>query len=86
LAQLPSRIDSVLTRLDQGLVSVRLPELEKRVRRLDGSTRRIFAAILAAALIGGGIALRVSGDDLGTALLIASIPLALHALGIFRLP
>jgi len=86
LAQLPSRIDSALTRLDQGLVSVRLPELEKRVRRLDGSTRRVSAAILAATLIGGGIALRVSGDDLGNALLIASIPLALHALGMFRLP
>ena len=86
LAQLPNRIDSALTRLDQGLVSVRLPELEKRVRRLDGSTRRVSAAILAAALIGGGIALRVSGDDLGNALLVASIPLALHALGMFRLP
>jgi predicted unusual protein kinase regulating ubiquinone biosynthesis (AarF/ABC1/UbiB family) len=86
LVQLPNRIDSALTRLDQGLVSVRLPELEKRVRRLDGSTRRVSAAILAAALIGGGIVLRVSGDDLGNALLIASIPLALHALGMFRLP
>lgn len=86
LVQLPNRIDSALTRLDQGLVSVRLPELEKRVRRLDGSTRRVSAAILAAALIGGGIVLRVSGDDLGNALLIASVPLALHALGMFRLP
>jgi predicted unusual protein kinase regulating ubiquinone biosynthesis (AarF/ABC1/UbiB family) len=86
LAQLPNRIDSALTRLDQGLVSVRLPELEKRVRRLDGSTRRVSAAILAAALLVGGIVLRVAGDDLGNALLIASIPFAAHALGMFRLP
>ncbi len=86
LVQLPNRIESALTRLDQGLVSVRLPELEKRVRRLDGSTRRVSAAILAAALIGGGIVLRVAGDDLGNALLIASIPLAAYALGVFRLP
>jgi predicted unusual protein kinase regulating ubiquinone biosynthesis (AarF/ABC1/UbiB family) len=86
LAQLPTRIDSALTRLDQGLVSVRLPELEKRVRRLDGSTRRVSAAILAAALLVGGIVLRVAGDDLGNALLIASIPFAAHALGMFRLP
>jgi hypothetical protein len=53
---------------------------------LDGSTRRVSAAILAAALIGGGIVLRVSGDDLGNVLLITSIPLALYALGMFRLP
>jgi len=86
LAQLPQRLDSALTRLDQGLVAVRLPELEKRVRRLDGSTRRVSAAILTAALIVGGSLLRIAGDELGNVLLIASIPLALHALGMFRLP
>lgn len=86
LAQLPQRLDSALTRLDQGLVAVRLPELEKRVRRLDGSTRRVSAAILTAALIVGGSLLRIEGDELGNVLLIASIPFALHALGMFRLP
>jgi predicted unusual protein kinase regulating ubiquinone biosynthesis (AarF/ABC1/UbiB family) len=86
LAQLPQRLDSALTRLDQGLVAVRLPELEKRVRRLDGSTRRVSAAILTAALIVGGSLLRIAGDELGNGLLIASIPFALHALGMFRLP
>lgn len=86
LAQLPQRLDSALTRLDQGIVSIRLPELEKRVRRLDGSTRRASAAILAAALIIGGTLLRIAGDDFGNVLLIASVPLALHALGMFRLP
>lgn len=40
LSKLPQRLDSALTRLDQGLISMRVPELEKRVRRLDGSTRR----------------------------------------------
>ncbi len=86
LAQLPQRLDSVLTRLDQGLISIRLPELEKRVRRLDGSTRRLSTTLLAGALIVGGILLRIEGDDLGNALLISSIPLALHALGVFRRP
>jgi predicted unusual protein kinase regulating ubiquinone biosynthesis (AarF/ABC1/UbiB family) len=86
LAQLPQRLDSALTRLDQGLVAVRLPELEKRVRRLDGSTRRVSAAILTAALIVGGSLLRIAGDELGNGLLIASIPFALHALGMLRLP
>lgn len=86
LAQLPQRIDSALTRLDQGLVAFRLPELEKRVRRLDGSTRRLSAAVLAGSLIIGGVLLRISGDEFGNILLVSSIPLALHALGMFRLP
>jgi predicted unusual protein kinase regulating ubiquinone biosynthesis (AarF/ABC1/UbiB family) len=86
LSQLPQRLDSALTRLDQGLISIRLPELEKRVRRLDGSTRRLSVGVLASALIVGGILLRIAGDDLGNGLLISSIPLALYALGMFRLP
>jgi predicted unusual protein kinase regulating ubiquinone biosynthesis (AarF/ABC1/UbiB family) len=86
LSKLPQRLDSALTRLDQGLISMRVPELEKRVRRLDGSTRRLSAALLAGALFIGGILLRIAGDDLGNVLLISSIPLALHALGVFRLP
>lgn len=86
LAQLPRRIDATLTRLDQGLIAVRLPETEKRIRQLDHSTRRIPFAVVAAALILGGVVLRVSGDELGNVLLVASVPLALHALGLFRLP
>ncbi len=86
LAKLPRRLDATLTRLDQGLVAVRVPELEKSVRRLDRSTRRIPFAIIAATLILGGIALRITGDELGNVLLIASVPLAAHAMGLFRLP
>ena len=86
LAQLPRRIDATLTRLDQGLVSVRVSELEKGVRRLDRSVRRVAAAILAAAIFLGGLVLRASGDDLGTVLLVASLPIGLYAIGLFRLP
>jgi len=86
VAGLPSRIDSVLNRIDQGLVSVRLPEVEKAIRRLNGSTRRLSAAILAASLFAGGIALRLNGDELGNYLMFASVPLALYATGLFRLP
>jgi hypothetical protein len=42
--------------------------------------------VLASALIVGGILLRIAGDELGNVLLISSIPLALYALGMFRLP
>jgi len=86
LAQLPRRIDSTLTRLDQGLIAVRLPELENTLKRLDRTTRRVPVAILSATLVLGGIALRISGDELGNGLLVASIPFALYALGLLRLP
>lgn len=86
LAQLPRRIDATLNRLDQGLVSIRVPELEKGVRRLDRSVRRVTAAILAAAIFLGGVVLRASGDDLGTVLLVTSLPIGLYAIGLFRIP
>jgi predicted unusual protein kinase regulating ubiquinone biosynthesis (AarF/ABC1/UbiB family) len=85
VAGLPARIDSALTRIDQGLVSMRLPEVEKSLRRIDGSARRITSAIIFAVLLLGGVALRISNDELGTWLLITSAPFALHASGLFRL-
>ena len=85
LIRLPQRIDATLTRLDQGLVAIRLPEVEKAVRRLDGSTRRVTSAVIFAALLLGGLALRITGDSLGNIMLIASAGPLLHALGLFRL-
>ncbi len=84
LAGLPARMDSVLTRIDQGLVSIRIPEVEKSLRRIDGSARRITSAIIFAVLLLGGVALRIYGDDLGNLLLVASAPFLLHATGLFR--
>jgi len=86
LAALPARLDGVLSRLEQGNLNVRSLEVEKGLRRLDGSTRRVTAAILFAVLFAGGVALRLSGDDLGTALLVLSAPIGLYAIGFLRLP
>lgn len=86
VSQLPRRIDSTLARLDEGLIAVRFPEVEKSIRRLDRSVRRVPAAIIATGLLIGGIALRVSGDGLGDLLLVASVPLGLYAVGLIRLP
>ncbi len=86
VGQLPRRIDATLTRLEQGRVSLRLPEVEKGLRRHDRTLRRIPFAIVAAALFIGGVILRISGDELGNIMLIAGIPPGLHAMGLFRLP
>ena len=85
VAQLPKRLDTVLTRIDQGLVSVRSPEIEKGLRRIDSSVRRVTSGLLFVASFGGGIALRLAGDDLGGWLLLASVLPALHAIGLFRI-
>lgn len=85
IAQLPGRLDSVLTRVDQGLLSVRSPELEKGLRRIDANIRRATSAIVFVVLFGSGVALRISGDELSTWMFVASAPALIHALGIFRL-
>jgi hypothetical protein len=75
----------VLTRADQGLLSVRSPELEKGLRRIDANIRRATSAIVFVVLFGSGVALRISGDELSTWLFVASAPALIHALGLFRL-
>ena len=85
VARLPGRVDAVLSRIDQGLVSVRSPEIEKALRRIDGSVRRTTSALIFVALFGAGVALRIVGDDLGTWMLGASVLPLIHALGLFRL-
>ena len=85
VARLPGRVDAVLSRIDQGLVSVRSPEIEKGLRRIDGSVRRTTSALIFIALFGAGVALRIVGDDLGTWMLGAGVLPLIHALGLFRL-
>lgn len=82
---LPRKMDSVLTRLDQGVLSIRVPEVEKGLRRIDGSARRITSSILFSVLLISGVALRIYGDDVGTILMVASVPFLIHAIGFLRL-
>jgi predicted unusual protein kinase regulating ubiquinone biosynthesis (AarF/ABC1/UbiB family) len=85
LARIPGRIESLATRAERGELSTRNPELEARLTKLDGSTRRLGSALVFTALLGAGVALRIADDALGTWLLVASLPALLHALGLFRL-
>ena len=85
LVQLPARLDSVLTRADQGLLSVRSPEIEKGLRRIDGSVRRAISAVMFAVFFGAAIALRLAGDDLSVWLFAVSALPLIHASGLFRI-
>jgi predicted unusual protein kinase regulating ubiquinone biosynthesis (AarF/ABC1/UbiB family) len=85
LAGIPTKLSGVLTRLDQGLIAVRAPEVEKSVDRLNRAVGRATSALIFAGLFLGGIFLRNSADELGNwLLLLSSIP-AIHAIGLFRI-
>lgn len=85
MIQIPSKLDSFLNKADQGMLSMRLPEVEKGIRRLDRTMRRISAAVIFGVLFAGGIALRITGDQLGDVLMISSVPLGIYSLSLFRL-
>ena len=53
-ARLPRRIDTVVTRLDEGRLAVTAPALERRVARLERTLRRLVSVLpLAHALLAG---------------------------------
>ena len=80
LARLPGRLDDLLTRVDEGRITVENPALERRVTRLERTGRRLVSAVLFAALLIGGILLRADDVVFGTVLMVVSVLPALHAL------
>jgi predicted unusual protein kinase regulating ubiquinone biosynthesis (AarF/ABC1/UbiB family) len=78
--RLPRQLDAMLTKLDEGTVSFRNPELEKRVEGLERAGRRVVSALVFAALLVAGAVLRADDAVFGTVLMIASAVPLLHAL------
>ncbi|MCX6502763.1 MAG: AarF/UbiB family protein [Microbacterium sp.] len=79
-ARLPQRLDAVITRVEEGRVSVDTSGLERRVVRLESLARRILSGILFTALLVGGIILRGQDQLFGTVLMVTSALPLLHAL------
>ncbi|CAN5626179.1 AarF/ABC1/UbiB kinase family protein [soil metagenome] len=80
VARLPQRVDTIITRAEEGRLAVQTPALDRRIRSLDRTGRRIVSAILFAALLIGGILLRPDDVVLGTVFMgVSALPL-LHAL------
>lgn len=79
-ARLPQRLDDLSTRLEEGRLSVQNPRVERRLRSLERTTRRVISAVIFAALFIGGIILRADDIVLGTVVLIASVVPLVHAL------
>ncbi|NCA08433.1 MAG: AarF/ABC1/UbiB kinase family protein, partial [Micrococcales bacterium] len=84
LIRLPQKLDDLASKIEQGNLTSRQPETEKRLRVLDSSVRRATSGIIFSTLLISGILLRNQGDDLGTFLIgLAIVPLV-YALGFFR--
>lgn len=79
MAHLPARLDDVVTRLEEGRLSVGAPTVERRLARLERVARRVVSAILFAALLIAGVLLLPANPVLGTVLMIASAIPLLHA-------
>lgn len=77
---LPKRLDGLLTRIEDGSLSVANPRLERQMARLDRTAQRTAAALVFGALLIAGSVVR--GDDtlLGNLLMIASLVPLLHGL------
>ncbi|MER3390706.1 MAG: AarF/UbiB family protein [Microcella sp.] len=85
LARLPQRVDALATRLDRGELATRSPEVEQRLRVLDGSVRRATSAILFTALVLAGVLVRGDDEVLSWVLIGASALPLLHAVLPWRL-
>ena len=77
---LPKRLDSVITRIENGQLAVETPRLERRVALLERAARRLVSALLFGALLIAGAVIRPDDSTLGTVLMsVSALPL-LHAL------
>ena len=78
--RLPKRLDTLITRFEDGTVAVSSPALEKRVARLERTARRLVSALLFGALVIAGAVLHASDAVFGTVLMVGSIIPLLHTL------
>ena len=75
LARLPGRVDDLATRVERGQVAVQSPEIELRLRRLEGAVTRIAAAVVFAALLLGGVFVRADDTVLSWVLIgVSAVP------------
>ncbi|REJ05140.1 AarF/ABC1/UbiB kinase family protein [Microbacterium bovistercoris] len=80
LWRMPGRIDSVITRMEQGSLSFDTARLERRMARLELLVRRAVGAVLFAGLLIGGILLLPASPAWGGVLMgLSAVPL-LYAL------
>ncbi|GIU56599.1 AarF/ABC1/UbiB kinase family protein [Arthrobacter sp. NicSoilC12] len=81
---LPKRLDGLLTRLEDGSLSVANPRLERQLGRLERTAQRSASALIFGALLVSGSVVRADDMVLGNVLMIASVLPLLHGLWVGR--
>lgn len=77
--RMPQRFDALVTRIEQGRVTVSTPAIDRRLARLERLVRRAVSAVLFAGLLVGGVLLLPWNLPLGIVLMsVSALPLA-HA-------
>jgi predicted unusual protein kinase regulating ubiquinone biosynthesis (AarF/ABC1/UbiB family) len=79
VARLPQRVDSLITRIDEGSITVQTPRLDQRLATIERGIRQAIAAVIFAALLIGGILLRPHFVVFGIVLMSASAVPLLYA-------
>ncbi|NUU31885.1 AarF/UbiB family protein [Arthrobacter sp. C9C5] len=77
---LPKRLDGLVTRIEDGSLSVANPRLERQLARLDRTAQRAASALAFGALLIAGSVVRADDVVLGNVLMIASVVPLLHGL------
>jgi predicted unusual protein kinase regulating ubiquinone biosynthesis (AarF/ABC1/UbiB family) len=76
VARLPSRIDSLITRIDEGSITVQTPRLDRRLATIERGIRQAIAVIIFATLLIGGVLLLPHFVVFGTVLMaVSGLPL-----------
>jgi predicted unusual protein kinase regulating ubiquinone biosynthesis (AarF/ABC1/UbiB family) len=76
IVRLPGRIDDLITKIDEGRITVQTPRIDRRLTGLERLIRRAVAAIIFAGLLVGGILLRAQDVTAGTVFMaVSALPL-----------
>ncbi|WP_285138021.1 AarF/UbiB family protein [Microbacterium sp. lyk4-40-TSB-66] len=79
-ARLPRRADNLISRLEEGSLSVETPRIERRMRDLERMVRRVVSSVLFTGLLIGGVLLQTEQAVFGTILMVVSLAPLSHAL------
>jgi predicted unusual protein kinase regulating ubiquinone biosynthesis (AarF/ABC1/UbiB family) len=76
VARLPQRADDLITRINDGNITVQTPRLDRRLASIERGIRQAIAAVIFGALLIGGILLRPHFVVFGTVLMaVSALPL-----------